>query len=59
VLVLGWVVQCKCLQLFWICYLSIDPFVHRHVAIDFVVVLSRFVVCLLVDVFGLCLFLRI
>jgi hypothetical protein len=59
VLVLGWVVQCKCLQLFFICYLSVDPFVHKHVAIGFAVVLSRFVVCLLVVVFDLCLFLRI
>jgi hypothetical protein len=54
-----WAVQYKCLLLFLICFISFDPFLRRLVAIDFVVILCCFVICLLVVVFDLYLFLRI
>jgi hypothetical protein len=30
-----------CLLLFWICFVPFDPFLHRVVAIDFVLILCK------------------
>jgi hypothetical protein len=47
------------LRLFFICCGSFDPFHYKLVAIDFVVVLHYFLICLLFVVFAYCVFLRI
>jgi hypothetical protein len=47
------------LLLFWIFFVPFDPFLHRVVAIDSVLILCCFVKDLLVVEFGLCIFLRI
>jgi hypothetical protein len=52
-------VRCRCLLLFFICFVSFDPFRHRLVAIGFVIRLCYFVKCFLVVVYGLYLSLRI
>jgi hypothetical protein len=57
--VLGWVVLYRYLLLFFICFVSFDPFLRKLVAIEFVIRLYHFVIGLLVVVFGLSLFLRI
>jgi predicted RND superfamily exporter protein len=43
----GWAVQCRCLLLFFICFVSFDPFLHIIVATGFVVILCFFVMLLL------------
>jgi hypothetical protein len=47
------------LLLFFICFVPFDPFLHKLVAIDFVIISCCFVRCLLVVAFDLCLFMRI
>jgi hypothetical protein len=44
---------------FLICFVLLGPFLHKFVAIDFVIVLYCFVGDLLVVEFGLCFFLKI
>jgi hypothetical protein len=50
--VLGWVVQYIYLLLFFICFVPLGPFLHKCVAIDFVIVFYCFVGDLLVAEFG-------
>jgi hypothetical protein len=52
-------VRYRCLLLFFICFVPIDPFLHILIAIGFVIRLCYYVGSLLGVVFDLCLSLRI